>query len=191
MIKVILTTATRRRGPSLIATAATRPTQQQTRILPTLHYNRYYSAKMAPSGKDLYPVVDAFWHDVQAITPTSTEEAYNQFVSYFAPDAKAWLSGMGTPNTVGHAEAVEAMRGMQKYWKLKMLNVVTRTHSEDGKTIISEMSNVLEVMGVDIKGFPETEFVEFDDQGLIKTYRLYCDPSPIKQVFADLAAKNQ
>jgi hypothetical protein len=114
MIKVILTTATRRRGPSLIATAATRPTQQQTRILPTLNYNRYYSAKMAPSGKDLYPVVDAFWHDVQAITPTSTEEACNQFVSYFAPDVKAGFRAWA-PNTVGHAEAVEAMRDMQKY----------------------------------------------------------------------------
>jgi len=146
---------------------------------------------MSSLSKDLYAVVDAFWHDIQAITPTSTDEAYNKFASYFAPDAKAWLSGMGSPNTVGPAEAVEAMRDLQKYWKLKVHNVVTRAHSQDGRTIISEMSNDLEIMGIDVKGFPETEFVEFDERGLIKTYRLYCDPSPIKQVFADLAAKRQ
>ena len=98
---------------------------------------------------------------------------------------------MGNPGTVGRQEVIESMHGLQKYWKLKEHKVIMRAHSEDGKTIISEMSNILEIAGVEVKDFPETEFVEFDDQGLIKTYRLYCDPSPIKQVFDDLAAKSQ
>lgn len=146
---------------------------------------------MATTGKQLYPIVDAFWHDVQAITPNSPPAAYTKFASYFAPDAKAWMSGMGNPGTVGRQEAIESMHGLQKFWKLKEHKVIMRAHSEDGKTIISEMSNVLEIAGVEVRDFPETEIVEFDDQGLIKTYRLYCDPSPIKQVFADLTAKSR
>jgi hypothetical protein len=98
---------------------------------------------------------------------------------------------MGNPETVGRKEAIESMQRLQKYWMLKEVKVVMRAHSEDGRTIISEMSNVLEIAGVEVKDFPETEIVEFDDQCLIKTYCLYCDPSPIKQVLADLAAKSQ
>lgn len=98
---------------------------------------------------------------------------------------------MGNPGTVSRQEAIQSMHGLQKSWKLKEHKARMGAHSEDGKTIISEMSNVLEIAGVEVKDVPETEFVEFDDQGLTKTYRLYCEPSPIKQVFADLTANTQ
>ncbi|KAL1874362.1 hypothetical protein VTK73DRAFT_445 [Phialemonium thermophilum] len=153
-------------------------------------------ASYSISRSDLHANLDAFWLAVKALSPTAPASAFEKYGSFLAPDCIVYQSGMGQPPSRGREAAVKAMRALLGYWELVEYRVRSRASSAPSaaggrRIIVHEMDNKLRILGRTVEHFGETEVVEYDDNGLIVEYRLYCDPSPIREIFASVAAEKK
>ena len=144
---------------------------------------------MAP--KDLHATLDAFWAAIHPLRSSSSDAEFEKYASFIHPEAKLYFQGMAKPPSVGRVGAIEAIKGLLSFWEHVERRVVSRALSADGKTAVAEMDSHLIIMGETVEHYPELEVVEFDDDGLIVNYRLYCDTKPISDLIASKMAAQQ
>ncbi|KAI8635366.1 hypothetical protein F5Y19DRAFT_469235 [Xylariaceae sp. FL1651] len=139
---------------------------------------------------ELHAKLDAFWVAVQALQPDSSDAEYAHMASFLAPDAELFFSGVNQPAAHGREGAAQQMRQMTAYWRLEERRVRSRAASADGRTLVAEMCNALRIRGEPVE-LKELEIVEFDGkgEGLIVSYRLYVDASPVREALARAAGK--
>lgn len=135
------------------------------------------------SVTDLHATLDAFHETISTLKPDSTTKQLELFAGFFAPQGNFYLGGMNLPPVTSRQEAIDAMKNLLSYWKLKERNVITRATSPDGTVAIAEMENELVIMGETLM-FKEVEVAAFDEQGLIVDFKLYCDNKPIEYIIA-------
>lgn len=132
---------------------------------------------------NLHTKLDAFHDAIQALSPTSPASDFEKFASFLDPNGTFYLGGMNEPPIVGRELAIEGMKKLLTYWKLCERNVVARTVSADGTVAMAEMDNLLEIRGTPLI-FKEAEVAQFNDEGLICVFKLYCDSRPIEEIMA-------
>lgn len=130
----------------------------------------------------LHSRLDDFWAVVKTLKTTSSEEDFAKLSDYIAPKSTLHISGMNSRAAEGPEGVIAEMKALVQTWGLNERRVLVRAVSADGRTVVSEMNNLITILGEEIE-FPETEVVEFDADGLIVNYRLYADPTPILNVF--------
>lgn len=108
--------------------------------------------------------------------------------AYLSPDCVLFFGGMGAPASQGIEAAVADLKKIMSYWQLLERRVLAEGLDAHGKTAFVTMNNCLAILGQKVE-LPETEVVTFDEEGKISRYELYCDPSPIKAIFASKAPK--
>lgn len=144
----------------------------------------------ATSSNELHAKMDALHQLIHDTTLNSPPEVFEKYGSFWTPDAKAYMRGMGQPPSVGREQIVKEYRELFTYWSLDERRVLSRAASEDGTTVVAEMDNVLTIAGEKVEHFFETEVVTFKGD-LIQEYHLYCDPSPILEIFTKKQAAAQ
>ena len=123
-----------------------------------------------------------WWNVMRDLRTDSPPEMWDKWASYLSPDCKMHLSGMGHHEAHGQNDAKEHMKRILTHWILKERRVLNQGMDfSSGRTLMANMNNRLDILGEEID-FPETEVVEFDEQGRIVDYKLYCDPTPIKSI---------
>ena len=137
----------------------------------------------AISFNELHAKMDALHQLIHETNLNSAPEVFEKYGSFWTPDAKAYMRGMGQPPSVGREQIVKDYKELFTYWSLDERRVLSRAASVDGTTVVAEMDNVLTIAGEKIEHFFETEVVTFKGD-LIQEYHLYADPSPILDVFA-------
>jgi hypothetical protein len=137
---------------------------------------------MAP---DHFKTLDTFWSTLQTLKPDSPDAEWDKLAAFVHPEAVMYTMGMNAPPNRSRAEALAAFKGLVGYWKLVERRVVASGLSADGKTAFNEMKNHITILGETLDHYPETEIVQFDDDGLIVSYRLYLDPSSAMKIFAE------
>ncbi|KAI5927725.1 hypothetical protein F4810DRAFT_649131 [Camillea tinctor] len=137
----------------------------------------------------LHAKLEAYWVAVRALRPDSPDADYQAMASYIAPDASLYFHGINTPPAIGPQGAIDEMRRLTTYWHLEERRVRMRATDGD-RTVVAEMDNSLLIQGVTVQ-LKELEIVEFDDQGLIKSYRLYVNPNPVAEALAKAKAEKE
>lgn len=123
-----------------------------------------------------------WWNVMRDLRTDSSDENWDKWASYLSPDCTLHLSGMGHHESHGPSDAVEHMKKIMTHWELKERRVLNEGMDfSSGRTVMASMNNRLSILGQEIE-FPETEVVEFDEQGRIVDYKLYCDPKPIMEL---------
>jgi len=150
-------------------------------------YDTYVN--MAP--KDPHAILDAFWAAIHPLKPTSSDAEFEKYASFVHPEAKLYFQGPTKPPFIGRQGAIESIKSLLTFWEHVERRVVARTVSADGKTAMTEMDSHLIIMGEPVEHFPELEVAEFDDDGLVVGYRLYCDPQPIMDIIVAKTAAQQ
>jgi hypothetical protein len=138
-------------------------------------------------SQELHEKLSNWWEIIRDLKIDSSESDWELLTSYLAPDCTLYFGGMTAPASHGYAEVVANLKQTLTYWKM-LERRVTAAGGDEAGTIFASMNNRLAILGEEIEFF-ETEVVSFDAAGLIKTYELYCDPSPIQAVFAKNKAK--
>ncbi|KAF2098221.1 hypothetical protein NA57DRAFT_77013 [Rhizodiscina lignyota] len=145
-----------------------------------------------PPAEELYTKLTSYWDGIKALKPDSPQSEYDKVLSYCTPDATSYFAGMGAPPSKGQAEFLASLKSLTQYWALLDRRIVTEAATSNGltTTVIVEMDNRLRIMGEELD-FPELEVVEFNGEGLIANYRLYCDPSPIRDIITRKMAEKK
>jgi ketosteroid isomerase-like protein len=125
------------------------------------------------------------WDHLSTMSSSSTEAAYEQYLEFFTPAATVFLSGMSQPPTTSHDSLNTAVKTLLTYWGHLDRKVIHHVEGEDG-SVVNAMENKLLIAGEVVDGFKECEVVRFEG-GKISQYLLYCDPAPIRAVFAKKA----
>ncbi|HWJ65282.1 MAG TPA: nuclear transport factor 2 family protein [Nocardioides sp.] len=138
------------------------------------------------SAVALHEALSAWWDTVRDLRADSPQQDWERMTAHLADDCVLYFGGLGAPASVGVDAVVADLKQTLSYWRMVERRVLAHGLSADGSTVFASMNNRLEILGDGID-FPETEVVTFDDEQKITRYELYCDPTPIKAVFA---AKN-
>jgi hypothetical protein len=138
---------------------------------------------MADRFTYLHSRLDAFHDAISTLSQTSADAELQKFATYLSPQGEFYLGGMNVPPVTSREEAIAGMRGLLSYWRLKERWVRVRSIARDGKTAIAEMENILEICGERLE-FKEIEVAEFDEEGLIVGFRIYCDNKPVEEILA-------
>jgi ketosteroid isomerase-like protein len=133
--------------------------------------------------KNLHRTLSDWWKTVQGLKPQSPAADWDAMTAYLSPDCVLFFGGMGAPASQGIEAAVTDLKKVLTYWQLLERRVLAEGASTHGRTIFAAMNNRLSILGQPVE-LPETEVVTFDEDGKIARYELYCDPGPIKAIFA-------
>jgi hypothetical protein len=161
------------------------PTKQRFQIAylhPYLDAFDSTTAKMSSANQQHEATLDKMWKAVIALKPTSSDADFEAAVAFFTPEAKAYINGMIAPPAEGRAAIVATFKQLVQFWAMDVHRVGKVAYSADGKTVMREMKNRLLIAGEPVEDFIETESADFDDEGLIKEYRLHTDSSPVMAV---------
>ncbi|KAJ9137511.1 hypothetical protein NKR23_g9155 [Pleurostoma richardsiae] len=132
--------------------------------------------------------LDDFWMTIISMKPDSPDIDYQKLGSFIKPGAKLHLSGMANPLAVGPEGVIAGVKDLSTRWSMVHLRRRSCFQSNDGTTLVTEMDNDITFMGEAVPNFPETEVVEFGEDGLIASYRLYCDGTPLTEILQRKAA---
>ncbi|KAM6527599.1 hypothetical protein FALCPG4_008655 [Fusarium falciforme] len=138
---------------------------------------------MSDKFEYLHERLDGFHDAIATLTDTSTQEELKKFTKYLSPVGEFYLGGMNVPPIKTRDQAVGGMKELLNFWRLKERKVRARAVTPDGKTAIAEMESVLEILGERLD-FKEIEVADFDDEGLIVGFRIYCDNKPVEDILA-------
>jgi hypothetical protein len=133
--------------------------------------------------------LEDMWEYLSTLTSTSTKDAIQGYTQFFTPSATVYLSGMSQPPATSHDSLTTAVKALLTYWGHLERKIVVHVDGEDG-SVVNAMENRLLIAGEVVEGFKECEVVRFEE-GKIKEYLLYCDPSPIMAVFAKQAEERK
>jgi hypothetical protein len=123
--------------------------------------------------------LEAMWTHIATLKGDSPDSAFEKYGSFFAPDGEFYSRGPAAPPAVGREAIAGAIKGLLTFWALLDRTVVTRAVDEERKVVATSMSNRLRIAGTVVEGFMECEIVSFSEDGLIKKYELFSDPSPL------------
>ncbi|MFC8360300.1 nuclear transport factor 2 family protein [Streptomyces griseorubiginosus] len=132
---------------------------------------------------ELHETLSAWWDTVAGLTLDSPQTDWDAMTAYLADDCVLYFGGMGAPASEGLDAVVSDLKTTLTYWRMAERRVLSHGLDAEGTTVFASMNNRLEILGEPID-YPETEVVTFDEAGKIARYELYCDPSPIRAVFA-------
>ncbi|MET7458385.1 nuclear transport factor 2 family protein [Streptomyces sp. NPDC005574] len=132
---------------------------------------------------EVHERLSAWWDTIAGLTPHSPQADWDAMTAYLADDCVLYFGGMGAAASVGVDAVVADLKKTLTYWRMVERRVLSHGLDAEGTTVFASMNNRLEILGEPID-YPETEVVTFDGAGKIARYELYCDPSPIKAVFA-------
>jgi len=137
-------------------------------------------SKMSLTQAEMIAKNEAMWDfliKAKKETPLSYFDGYGQF---FEDDAVVYLTGMVQPPCIGKAGAVESIKALHGYWgMIKRRVTVSAVATDIPNTVIFGMDNDLRIADQVLEHFHELEVVTFSEKGLIKEYKLYCDPTPV------------
>lgn len=136
---------------------------------------------MADTFAYLHGKLDGFHDAISNLSENPSQDALEKFASYLSPDGEFYFGGMNVPPARKRNEAIDGMKQLLKYWRLKERRVRVRAITRDGKSAIAEMDNVLEILGERLE-FKEIEVADFNDDGLIVGFRIYCDNKPLEEI---------
>ena len=128
--------------------------------------------------------LDLWWGQLEHLTLESSDSKFEKMTDYLSDDCIVYFGGMNAPVSFGKAEVKKDFKKTLSYWKL-MKREVTNFAIKDN-IVFCAMKNKLQILGVKVDDFYETEVGTFDDEGKIKRYELYCDPTPIRKIFSDV-----
>jgi hypothetical protein len=124
--------------------------------------------------------LEAMWSYMAALTSSSSDAELQGITKFYEPTATVYLNGMSQPPCTSHESLIATIKVLVAYWAISERKVTS--HVEDRGTVVNTMLNELLVVGEPVKEFHECEMAKFSEEGLIKEYLLYCDPSPIMMV---------
>jgi hypothetical protein len=142
---------------------------------------------MAPINKPA--LADAWLAAIQKLSPSSPEADFAEYASFLSADCKLYMQGMSAPPVEGKEAAIATMKQLTTFWRIAEARVKSEAESADGNLLVREMDNDLIIAGERLDHFPETEFVEFDSEGKIVSFRIYTDPKPVGDILAKKAAE--
>jgi ketosteroid isomerase-like protein len=122
------------------------------------------------------------WDLIATLSATSSDADFEAIGALFADNTTAYMNGMSAPPAKGRAGVVAGFRQLVQFWAIAESRVTGVFSAPDGRTVVREMANRLLIVGESVDDYKEAEVVEFDEQGLISQYRLYCDSSPIMAI---------
>ncbi|KAK2685012.1 hypothetical protein QWA68_016205 [Fusarium oxysporum] len=125
--------------------------------------------------KELRTTLDQWWDVIANMQDGTAPEAWKRMVSYLSPDCVIH----GTQKSFhGHAGAIEWLKQLLSFWRIKSRTVSSQGMNFGGMVLTTALEVSLVILGEDID-FSEVVVVTFDENGLIKDYKPYCDPAPI------------
>lgn len=131
--------------------------------------------------------LDELYVIIQQLRPTSSDEEFEKFASYFTSDCTVYLKSMNMHRMPGISrhEAIEDMKEVLEKVHIEEREVLHFSLAPDGYTAFCETKQRVNCMGDIIEPFYETEIVTFDDEGLIKVLKVYSCWSPIVRIVQD------
>jgi hypothetical protein len=126
--------------------------------------------------------LNELWATITSLDVDSSEEEFNKFASFFAPDGLAYFAGMANPASKGREELIAGLQQILPTWKTTERRVKTMGISQDTNTIFAEVELKIDVKGQIVDPLHEVEIAEFDADGLIKNYRAHTDPVPVLRI---------
>ncbi len=133
--------------------------------------------------------LEEMWTYFSTLKSTSPDSAIEGYTKFFAPAATAYFSGMSQPPTTSHESIITSIKALLTYCEHLERKIDAHVEGEDG-SVVNAMENKLLIAGEVVEGFKECEVVKFED-GKIKEYLLYCDPTPIMAVLTKKASAGQ
>lgn len=119
--------------------------------------------------------LDAFYHQLEALRPDSSDDELESFASFFVEDCVVHFQSMreAEESSRGREGVVMELRHVLKHLYLEQRTVVSQMISESDSRVYSEMRNRYNVHSTVLDDFPETLVATFDDEGLITNFRMY------------------
>ncbi|TVY93673.1 hypothetical protein LAWI1_G001643 [Lachnellula willkommii] len=138
----------------------------------------------------------------QTLRPTSPPSHFAAFGAFFAPTCTACLQSMREWDlpSIGRQAIIDAVKSNIQTSHIEERVVQSLLASDDGRTVVCEMRNRLNVLGYRLENYFETAVVRYDGQGLVSDFRVYGCRSPIVGVvqtvtgrgpYTDAAAKRE
>ena len=124
-------------------------------------------------------VLDDLFTQLQTLKPDSPPAEFERLAQYFSPQCSAAMRSMRESPVQGHQALVADLKEYLKLWHLDERRVTAQALSADGKTVMCEMSNRVDILGDKLDPYAETAVVKFQDGGLIENFRMYGCQSPI------------
>lgn len=131
----------------------------------------------------LHQTLSEWWDAIIGLTLDSPQSAWDAMTAFLAEDCVLYFGGMDAPASKGIDAVIADLKKTLVYWKMLQRRVIVHGLDASATTVFATMNNHLEILGEPLD-YPETEVVSFNEAGKIARYELYCDPSPIKAVFA-------
>ena len=142
---------------------------------------------MAISESALHSKLDALYHTMQQLTPTSTSDDFDTFGAFFDKNCTVYLKSMreyASPS-IGRQAAIDDLKESLKECQLGERRVLSRSATADGSTIFCEMENRLKILGETLDPYFETAVAVFNDEGLITQLKHYGFRSHIVAIIQD------
>jgi hypothetical protein len=135
--------------------------------------------------------LDRFHQVWQALRPTSSDEEFAQFGAFFDESCTAWLQSMREweEPSIGRQATVAQAKELAAIYHVERRTVTSSLTSDDGRTVMLEMRNRLDVLGVALDPFYETAVARFNDDGLIVDLKMYSCRSPIVGIVQTVTGK--
>ncbi|KAF2641456.1 hypothetical protein P280DRAFT_313842 [Massarina eburnea CBS 473.64] len=143
---------------------------------------------MSNDKADLYRnKLDRLYAIIQQLRPDSSPQDFEAFASYFTTDCLVYLKSMNLHSLPGisRQEAIEDMKDILGKIHIEKREVLLFALTSDEYTVLCEMKQRINVMGEIIDPFFETAVVTFDEEGLIKVFKIYNCWSPIVRIVQD------
>ena len=136
---------------------------------------------MAENTKHLGAKMNALYDIIQGLTLASSDEDFKAFGAFFAEDCTVHLKSMNVHHMPGvtRTGAVEDMKEVLEKVRIEKREILSASTTADGLTLVCETKQRLNVMGDIIDPFFETEIATFNEECLIKEFKVYSCWSPI------------
>lgn len=150
------------------------------------------SFKMSPEFSEsrlraLRDKLDGWWDVVAAMHDGSLPEEWDKMVSYLSPDCM--IHGR-SKSFYGHEGAIDWLKQLLSFWRIKARRVCSQGLDLSGMVLTTALDVSLVIMD-EMIDFDEVVVAGFDENGLIKEYRSYCDPAPILAIIQSKVGKQE
>ncbi|KAL7935105.1 hypothetical protein V8C35DRAFT_300730 [Trichoderma chlorosporum] len=128
-----------------------------------------------PSAAALENRIDTIYSQYTSLRPDSSDADLDKFASLFSDDCAVYLKSMREAKepAVNRKAIVDTLREMMKDQYLEDRKVVSSLVSEKDSRVYVEMQNRYIVHSKPMEDFPETLVATFDNEGLVKSFKLY------------------
>ena len=135
--------------------------------------------------------LEGLYQKWQNLRPTSPPEQFHDFGAFFDDSCTAWLKSMREWDqpSIGRQAIIDNVKTNIQSHHIEERRVQSSLVSEDGRTVMCEMRNRLDVLGTPLDNFYETAVARFNEKGLITDFKVYNCRSPIVGVVQTVTGK--